>query len=453
MTDITRRVANHVATSRLGDMPETVLKEARRTLLNWLGCPIGGSRDASVAAALAVADAFSGPRKATVLGRCERLDAMNAAFINGISSSVHTFDDTHLATLIHPAGPIVAALLALAEIRPLAGADFLHAMILGLEIECRLGNMLIAAPAVGKVGWFMTGVTGGIGAAMAVGKALCLSEQQLVWTIGNAVLQASGVRAVHTSMGQSFPTGHAARAGLLAALLAEQGFTSAEHTLEGPKGFARLYADSPHLEALTDRLGEQHEMLLNTYKPYPCGIVIHPAIDACLQALGDAAMAPDKVERIALCVHPLALDLTGRQEPVNSIEAQFSVYHWVAVALIHGAAGVAQGTDGVVRDPAVTALRRRITATTVPGYSRDEASIEIGLRDGRTLSAHVRQCRGSSGRPLSDGEIELKFRQLADPLIAPAMATRLVDLCWTIEVQGDAGDLARACASAVGLEN
>ena len=445
MSPITLQLANYLFTSKLSDIDQTVQAEARRSLLNWLGCAIAGSRDQTVETALAVSDEFSGPRLATVFGRTERLDALNAAFINGISSSVHTFDDTHLATLIHPTGPIAAALLALSEIRTISGADFLHALILGMEVECRLGNVLIVPPAVGNVGWFMTGLAGAVGAAVAVGKALHFSEQRFVWAIGSAVLQAAGLRQVHASMGQSFPTGHAARAGLLAALLAEKNFTSSDTTLEGPKGFGHVYAQQPNFAALTNQLGQVFEMSLNTYKPYPCGIVIHPAIDACFEACQAGKLLPDSIGQISLVVHPLALDLTGRINPENSFEAQFSVYHWVACAVTLGAAGIQQGTDVVVRDPAIAAFRKRISITVQPSYSRSEASIEIVLRDGRVLTAHVLHCRGSAERPLTDDELSSKFLALVSPLLGEAKAHEIRLQCSEIETS-EVSLLAKSCA-------
>ena len=144
-----------------------VRKEARRTLLNWVGCAVGGSRHETVDIAIAALAPFSGPAQASVLGRRERLDILHAALMNGISSHVFDFDDTHLKTVIHPAGPVVSAILALAEHRPMSGRDFLTAMVVGIEAECRIGNAVY--PAHYDRGWHITGTAGVFGAAAACG--------------------------------------------------------------------------------------------------------------------------------------------------------------------------------------------------------------------------------------------------------------------------------------------
>src|SRR4029450_587936 len=137
---VTRTLADWVVASRPGDIPAAVRQEATRSLVNWVGCAVGGSRHETVDRALQALLEFSGPPRATVLGRIERLDVLHAALMNGISSHVLDYDDTHLKTIIHPTGPVASALLALSERRALPGADFLHAFILGTEVECRIGN-------------------------------------------------------------------------------------------------------------------------------------------------------------------------------------------------------------------------------------------------------------------------------------------------------------------------
>ena len=138
--EVTKTLAQFVVDSRYDAIPEAVRHEARRSVLNWLGCAIGASRHEGIDIALAALRDFSGPAQATVLGRGDRLDIMHAALLNGISSHMFDFDDTHLKTVIHPSGPVASALLALAEYQPMSGADFLHAFILGVEVECRIGN-------------------------------------------------------------------------------------------------------------------------------------------------------------------------------------------------------------------------------------------------------------------------------------------------------------------------
>ncbi len=445
---LTREVARLVVASRLEDFPAHVLHEGRRSLLNWIGCAVGGSDDATTDSSLAVADEFSGPRKATVLGRHEKLDALSAAFVNGVSSAVNAFDDTHLPTVTHPTGPVAAALLALGETRTLSGRDLLHALILGMEIECRLSNVLIAPPAQGDERWLMTGLTGTIGAAVAAGKVLNLNEDQLVWTIGTAVLQASGVREGHATMGHSFSIGHAARCGLFAALLGDRGFTGAEHAIEGPRGFAHLHAARPALGALTADWGDRYEMLLNAFKPYPCGIVAHAAIDAALDALRGTPFAHTAINKILIDVHPLAIELTGRPAPTTSFDVPYSLQHWVASALIKGEPGLEDRTDAAINNPSLVALRAKVEPRAEPNFERDEAAICILLNDGTQVTAHVRHARGSAARPLTDAELENKFCRQADQRIGRTASLATMQGCWRIEQLEDSCAIPRAAAQA-----
>jgi len=182
--DVTRKLARYVVSARREDVPAAVRREAARTVLNWVGCAVGGSRHETVDAAIRALVPFSGPAQASVLGRKERMDVLNAALMNGISSHIFDFDDTHLRTIVHPAGPVASAILALSEYRPVSGADFLHALILGAEVECRIANAVY--PAHYDVGWHITGTVGPFGAAAAAGKLLNLSEQQMIWALGLA---------------------------------------------------------------------------------------------------------------------------------------------------------------------------------------------------------------------------------------------------------------------------
>ena len=222
--EVTKTLAKFIVRHRYADIPEKVRHEAARSFLNWVGCAVGAARHETVGNALKALAPFSGPAEATVLGRRERLDIMLAALMNGITSHTFDFDDTHLKTVIHPSGPVASAILALAERKPVKGADFLHAFILGVEAECRIGNAVY--PEHYDVGWHITGTTGVFGAAAAAGRLLGLDEKQMTWALGIAATQSSGLREMFGTMCKPFHPGNAARNGLLAALLAKSNFTS-----------------------------------------------------------------------------------------------------------------------------------------------------------------------------------------------------------------------------------
>jgi len=415
-------------------------------LLNWVGCAVGASRHETVERALKALSGFSGPPQATVLGRGERLDIMQAALMNGITSHTFDFDDTHLKTVIHPSGPVASAILALAEYQPVTGEDFLHAFILGVEVECRIGNAVY--PAHYDVGWHITGTAGVFGAAAAAGKLLGLNEQQMVWALGIAATQSSGLREMFGTMCKPFHPGNAARNGLLAALLAQKDFTSSNQGIEAKRGFANVLSTVFKPAEITEGLGKTFEISLNTYKPYACGIVEHPAIDGCIQLRNEHKLKAGDIESIALKVHPLVLELTGKKTPQTGLESKFSVYHSSAVAIVYGAAGEEEYSDEVVRNPEVIALRDRVSAAAEPGVHEDQVRVTVKLKDGRAFGKYVEHTIGSLGKPMSDAALEAKFRSFANGILSQAETDKLIRLCWDIAKLRDAGEVARASVPA-----
>ena len=440
--EITRTLARFVLGHRASGVPEKVRHEAARSFLNWVGCAVGGSRHETADCALAALRPFSGPAQATVLGRTDRLDIMQAALLNGITSHTFDFDDTHLKTVIHPSGPVASAILALAEHRPVSGNDFLHAFILGVEVECRIGNSVY--PEHYDVGWHITGTAGVFGAAAAAGRLLGLTEQQLVWALGIAATQSSGLREMFGTMSKPFHPGNAARNGLLAALLAQQNFTSSNQGIEAKRGFAHVLSTAFNPGEITERLGETWEIALNTYKPFACGIVIHPIIDACIQLRNEHKLKPEDIEAVEAKVHPLVLELTGKKTPQAGLEGKFSVYHSAAVALLHGAAGEAEYSDDAVRDPRVTGIRDRFTAVVDKAMHEDQTRVTIRLKSGKSVEKYIEHAIGSLDRPMSDADLEAKFRGLASAILPAAQCDRLIQLCWKVESLKDAGEVARA---------
>ena len=428
---VTRILASYVVNARYEDLPASVRKEGTRTLLNWVGVAVGGSRHETVERAIAALAPFSGPRQASLLGRRERFDIMNAAFINGVSSHVFDYDDTHLKTVIHPGGPVVSAILALSEYRPVSGKDFLNALVLGVETACRIGNAVY--PNHYDVGWHITGTAGVFGAAAAAGKILNLSQQQMVWALGLAASQPVGLRESFGSMNKSFNPGRAASNGLFAALLAAQNYTSSEGMIEARRGWANTISTKQDYREITEGLGQRYETALNTYKPFACGIVIHPAIDAAIQLRNENHLTADQIERIDLRVHPLVIELTGKKTPQIGLEGKFSIFHSVAVAMIDGAAGEKQYSDRAVRDPKTIALRDRVSATIDQAVKPEQVDMTITLKDGRKVHRFIEHAIGSVEVPMSDQQLEAKFTDLAEGILPKAQARRLMDACWQIE--------------------
>jgi 2-methylcitrate dehydratase PrpD len=441
---VTRDLADWVAGCRLADIPAEVRREGVRTFFNWLGCAVGGARHETVDRALAAAMPFSGPPSATVIGRGERLDALHAALVNGISSHVLDYDDTHLKTIIHPAGPVASALVAVAELRRVSGADLLEALLIGVEVECRVGNAVY--PDHYDRGWHITGTAGVFGAAAAVGKLIGLDARRLGWALGLAATQSSGLREMFGTMTKSFHPGRAAQNGAFAAFLAEAGFDSSERGIEAPRGFANVLSTKQDYSEILEGLGSRWEAGLNSYKPFACGIVIHPTIDGCIALRGELGDAVRDIASVELKTHPLVLELTGKTEPRTGLESKFSVYHAAAAALLRGDGSPTAFTDAAARDSALVALRRNVRAEADPNCHEDAVRITIALADGRRIEKHVEHAIGSIHRPLSDEQLATKFRRQAALVIGDDRADRLMDIAWRLPELADAGEVARRSA-------
>jgi 2-methylcitrate dehydratase PrpD len=443
--EVTRILARYVVSARLADVPALVRKEAARTLLNWVGCAIGGSRNEAVDIAVAALSPFFGPEQASLLGRKERPDIFHASLLNGISSHVLDFDDTHLRTIIHPAGPVVSAILALSEFQAVSGGDFLNALVLGIETECRIGNAVY--PAHYDAGWHITGTAGVFGAAAASGKLLGLSEQQMVWALSIAAAQPVGLREMFGTMTKSFHPGRAAQNGLTAAFLASRNYTSSDHGIEAKSGWANVLSTERNYAEITEKLGQTWEVSLNTYKPFACGIVIHPAIDGCIQLRNQYHLTADRIDRIELKVHPLVLELTGKKTPQVGLEGKFSVYHAAGAAIVEGAVGEQQFSDAVVRNPTIMALRDRVVAVVDPSIKEDQVRITITLKDGAKLEKYIEHAVGSVSNPMSDKDLEAKFAAQAEGILPGDQARLAMDLCWGVETLPNAGALAEAAST------
>ena len=437
---VTKTLAAFVAKHPSRGWSDGVEHETRRTLLNWLGCAIGASNHPTAQAALAAVLELEPSPQATVLGRRERVDMASAALLNGITSHTFDFDDTHLRTIIHPAGPVVSAALALAEHRKLPGRALVDATVLGVDVACRVGNAIY--PDHYDRGWHITGSTGMLGAAAACSRLLGLDADRTAMALGLAASQPIGVREQFGTMTKPFHPGGAARAGLTSALMAMHGYTASARALEAPRGLMQTYSAKCAWHETSDALGERFEIEANTYKPFACGIVIHPSIDGCVQLRKAHDLRAEDIERIELRVHSLVLELTGKKSPRSGLEGKFSVYHASAAGIIFGAAGEAEFSDAVVTRPDVIALRDRIVATHDGAVAEESAHVTVVLRDGRKHHVFVEHAIGSRERPMTDADLARKFHGLVDPVLGVERAKRLVEMCAGIAAMKDARKLA-----------
>ncbi|AMO22898.1 MmgE/PrpD family protein [Ramlibacter solisilvae] len=439
---VTSILARFAATHPSRGWSDAVEHEAVRTFYNWLGCAIGAARHEAADAAVAAVQMLRPAPQATLMGRSERVDIGSAALVNGITSHTFDFDDTHLKTIIHPAGPVASAVLALAEFEESSGREVIDALVLGIDVACRIGNTMY--PDHYDRGWHITGSTGMLGAAAGCARLMRLDEKQTTMALGIAASQPVGLREQFGTMTKPLHPGAAARAGLMAALLASRGFTSSPRALEAPRGLVQVVSDKRAWHEVTDELGQRFEISFNSYKPFACGIVIHPSIDACVQ-LREQGVLPEQVERIELRVHSLVLELTGKKEPRDGLQGKFSVYHGCAAGLIYGRAGEAEFSDAVVNDPLVVETRNKVVATVDDAIDEQSVRVAAVLKDGRRIEVRVEHAIGSLQNPLSDRQLEEKFGQLVEPVLGAGKARDITGMCWSLATVPDVRALTALC--------
>ncbi len=426
---VTQLLAHFVATHPSRGWSDAVDHAAHRTFLNWLGCAVGAAEHESVQAALAAVRLLQPAPQASVLGRRDKVDMASAALLNGISSHTFDFDDTHLKTIIHPAGPVASALLALAEHTGASGRALMDALVLGIDVSCRVGNAMY--PDHYDRGWHITGSTGTVGAAAGCARLLGLSEAQTAMALGIAASQPIGMREQFGSMTKPFHPGGAARAGLMSALLAQQGFTASPKALEAPRGMMQTISTKNDWSEITQGLGQQFEIALNTFKPFACGIVIHPCIDGCAQ-LRAQGITPEQIASLEIRVHSLVLELTGKKEPADGLQAKFSVYHGCAAGLMFGRAAEEEFSDAIVTRPDMVALRRKVVATVDDSIDESAADITAVLTDGRRVHLRVEHAIGSLQNPMTDAQLEAKFHGLSDAVLGAAQTSELIRAAWAL---------------------
>ena len=435
---VTERLAAFVTEARFGDLPAQVVHQAKRSLLNFFAAAFTGCRHRSVETARALLADFSGGRAATLIGRRERIDAPAAAFLNAAGANVLDFCDTHVPTAIHPTAPVVPALLSLAELAPVNGRELLLALVLGQEVECRIGISM--SPSHYNRGWHITSTCGVFGAAAGSGKLIGLDRTRMAWALGGAATQAAGLCECLGTPAKSLGVGNAARNGLLAALLAARDFSGPQDALAGPQGYFHALAETVEPSALSDNLGRSFEIMHTAYKPYPCGFVLHAVLDCVLDWRRENAKA--EVTKVEVIGNPLLALRADRPHVSTGSQSQVSVQHAVAAAIVTGRAGVEQFSDACVNDPAVAALRAQIEVTRDASLATTAAVVKIATADGKVHALSQRAARGSDANPMSDRDLEDKLRMAAEGFFARGAVADLIDAIWRVDESTDASRLA-----------
>jgi len=448
MSSASSSLCAYLASCRISHFSDEVKQAARRGVLDWLGCALTGSNHPSLLPLLRVLRRTSGQASATVFGNQLRLGIMDAALANGYMGHVLDFDDTHLGgTILHTSSPVLPALFALSEVQQIRGVDFLKAYVCGFEAGIRCGQ---ASSNHHKGGWHLTGTLGCLAAGVATGVALRLDSLHLNYALGIAATQAAGMQQNRGTMCKYLHAGKAAAGGLLAGLLAQEGFDSALDIIDGKQGFSRIYSDHSDPTALVRDLGQRWEIVNNGYKPYASAAVLHPIIDAMREirhALSHthSSFDPRTVNTINLRLSPYAMSIAGVRTPETGMQSKFSVFHTAAVGLLDGDGGTAQYSDERARDTEVLALREKVNAVIVDSFRKEQCEAAVDIA-GTTFQATIEHASGTARNPLSDEQLVAKFRMNAEPVIGKERAEHVLRMVSGLEQIEDMGELARLCA-------
>lgn len=440
-------LSEFVVQTSFDDLPAVVVHEAKRALINYFAVAFAGSNDPTIQKAAQVYRAFSANDQASLVGRCERTDVLNAAALNAMSANVYDFDDTHIPTIIHPTAPVAAALFALSEAQSISGRDFLTALIVGMELECRAGNAV--SPFHYAKGWHITSTCGVLGSASAAARIYGLTARQVLWSFGIAVTQAGGLVECLGTMSKSVSVGNSARNGLLSALLASNNFNGPDKPLEGERGFVNVFGQNPTMDALTRDLGRVWEVCANTYKPYPCGVVLNPVLDACLAISQDPVFklrGYQNVQQIQLTGHPLLRQRTDRPGVTTGRASQVSAQHAVAVALVRGKAGLSEFSDEAVGDETLRQLGTRLVFLDDEDRTVDGADVQITFVDGTVLRKSVDAAQGSLAQPLTDQALEQKLHNLREYGHVECNLDTLLEQLWALDALPDASVIMRSAS-------
>jgi 2-methylcitrate dehydratase PrpD len=438
---LTAALATRVVGLRFADLRPAHVERARHCLLDWLGVTLAGSQEEAGRIVQHVAVIEGGPPSSTIVGTPHRFGPQSAALANGTAAHALDYDDSNFWMVGHPSAPVLAAALGVAEARGLGGEPVIEAIVVGHEVAARVGLALGNAHYL--AGWHATGTVGTLAAAAAAGRLLGLDPDAMEYAFGLAATQAAGLKVSFGTMAKPLHAGRAAAAGVLAALLAEQGFTAGRASIEGHQGLAATQTPDFDPERADVELDGRLGIEGTVYKKYACCGGTHGSINALQRLVGARALTADEVELVRVLVSRQMFDICCIPEPRTGIEGKFSIRHAASLVLAGRSTGPSGFTDEVVGDPDLLGLRARVEVLESGQATGQETVVTLRLRDGteETLESDARLPATDDELNLEWAVLERKFRELANPVLGADAAEALADRMRTVDAERNIADL------------
>lgn len=447
---LTGDVSRFVTETRLEDVPDEVITQAKHSMLDGFGLAVAGSRTEASSIARAEIDSYRcTAHQASVLGTPAKLPARFAAFLNGLAIHADDFDDTQLAVLpdrvygllTHPTAPVLPPVLALSEDSEASGRDALIAYLVGVEVECAVAESI--DPRHYSAGFHSTATAGTIGAAAAAARLLGLDAERTAAALGLAASQAAGLRENFGTMTKPFHAGRAAESGVLAASLVSRGFTAARNILEAGRGFFSAAGGGYDAAKIGEHLGDPWTFASPgvSIKPYPSGSLTHPAMTVFSDLVRSHGLSAEEVEEVRVGTNRHMPNALIHHRPQDHLAAKFSMEFCIAILLLRGRAGLAEFDDEVVRDPEVQATIKKVRFEVDPeaeaaGYNNMTSIVRVRLKDGREVEGRAAFAKGSPANPMTQDELKEKFFGCLDAAgVSRDAGTRAADMILTVEDQ------------------
>lgn len=456
---LTDYVADFTVALRHEDIPDTVRHTALEHVLDGYGLALSGVAEASHRVLRRHLERVGCAGEVAVLGTPLRSSAELAALVNGLAIHAMDYDDTQLSTnpesvyglLTHPTAPVLAACSAAAELVGASGRDLLTAYVAGVEVACRTADA--SNPRHYQKGFHSTGTFGALGAVAGAGKLLGLSRGELLYALGIAASLSGGYRESFGTMTKPLHAGNAARAGVFAARLAGDGFTSARNILEADRGLYAAASDGYEPSRIEGRLGSPFffEDPGVSIKPYPSGSLSHPGQDAVLELVREHDIKPDQVEQAIAGTNSAMPNALIYSMPTTALEAKFSFPFFLAIAILRRKVGIDEFRDDVVRSAEVQDMMKRCHHVVdeeidARGFQHMDTRVTIRLKDGTVVERVETAATGHPSKPMSREQLEAKFLECAGLAIGTEQARQAVDAIWALEDLSDVAQLHKTMA-------